>query len=707
MDSRYNPADHEEKIYSFWEKSGTFTATSDSNKPPFSIILPPPNANADLHVGHAMYVYEDILIRYNKLLGKEVLWLPGADHAGFETQFVFEKHLAKKDQSRFDFDRTTLFKMIWDFVMKNRGTMENQLRRLGFALDWNKMKFTMDEDVVKIVHKTFKKMFDEGLIYRDLKLVNYCWKDGTSFSDLEVEDKEISETATVEAEGGLFYIDYKIVGESGTIQVATTRPETMFGDAAIMVNPSDIRYTGFVGKKALIPIINREIPIIADEYVDPDFGTGAVKVTPLHDFNDFEVAKKHGLKGPQIIGFDGKLCNTGSDVYNGLRVTVARLRIVTELNLKAVKHKKVLKVCYKCGMTLQPLPKEQWFIKVRPLADKAIEAVERGDMKIYPTRFKKTMIDWLLKFHDWNISRQIVWGIQIPAYFSKKENKWYVYETPPTAEEIEELRLEQDSDTFDTWFSSSQWPFVTLMAQENPNLFEKFYPTSVMETGYDILPAWVVRMTMIGLYVTGEVPFSKVLLHGMVRDSKGLKMSKSKGNVVNPMDMVSKYGADALRATLIFQSKEGGDVNFTEDKIVGMRNYANKIWNIGRFIWLGKQEKGEAPVISSETVSILKELQAEAETVIKKCSNDIDSFKFSRGFDDMYEFLWHRFADIYIEKLKDEIRSGNIEVLDALEKVYGECLKIIHPFMPFVTEAVWKEFYGMDSSILDTRLHNR
>lgn len=705
MQKTFTPSEWEEKLYAQWEREGTFTAKSDTKKEPFSIILPPPNANADLHVGHAMYVYEDIMIRYHKLMGKEVLWLPGADHAGFETQFVYEKHLAKQDKSRFDFPRDVLYKNIWDFVMQNRETMENQLRKLGFALDWEKKKFTLDADIVEIVYKTFERMFNEGLVYRGHRLVNYCWKDGTSFSDLEVADKEIPDTTPIEAEGGLFYIDYELEG-GGVITVATTRPETMFGDAAIMVHPTDTRYVDHIGKKAYIPVIRKPIPIIADEYVDKKFGTGAVKVTPLHDFNDYEVAKRHGLEGIQVIGFDGKIMNTGTS-YDGLRVLKARIELQNELNLRVEKHAKVLKVCYKCGKTLEPLPKEQWFIKVRPLAEKAMEAVENGKIEVHPKRFKKVLVDWLDGFHDWNISRQIVWGIRIPAYQCGKdhsENGWFVsLEQPKKCQKCgNDCGFIQDEDTFDTWFSSSQWPFATLIAQKDKGLYDTFYPTTVMETGYDILPPWVARMIMVGIFTTGKVPFKHIYLHGMVRDKKGLKMSKSKGNVVNPLVMVDKFGADALRATLVFQTTPGGDVSFAEDKIIGMRNFANKIWNIGRLIKMNEEEdKKDSSEPSQDAIKALDELKKAHEALEKSVHKNMKNFEFARAFDDMYEFVWHQFADIYIERLKEEVRSGNIKVLGEMKNVFSTDLKLLHPYMPFVTEAVWKELYGEEASVFD------
>ena len=685
MDPKYQPQSIEEKIYKEWEEKGYFNADINSDKEPFSIILPPPNANADLHLGHAMYVYEDIMIRYKKLSGFETLWLPGADHAGFETQFVFEKHLKKEGKSRFDFDRKTLYQNILEFVMDNRSNMENQLRSLGFALDWSKKKFTIDEDIVKIVYETFKKLHDAGLIYREKRLVNYCTFCGTSFSDLEVIYKERT-TA-------LYYMKY------GPFTLATTRPETKFGDTAVAVNPKDKRYKDWIGKEVEVEGLNGKfkLKVIGEDSVDPKFGTGVVKVTPAHDFTDFETGHRHHLQLKQVIGFDGKL-NKLAGPYQGLYVNEARKKIVEDLKTKGlmVKTKEDYKhrvgTCYKCGRVLEPLPKEQWFVKVRPLAEKAKELVKKDTIKIVPKKFKKILLWWLENFHDWNISRQIVWGIRIPAYLCKSTGKWFITTVSPTRCDIcGKDDFEQDTDTFDTWFSSAQWPFATLMTIKGG--YDYFYPTSVMETGYDILPWWVARMIMIGVFATGKEPFKTVFLHGLVRDIHGKKMSKSKDNVVNPMDMINKYGADALRSALIFNVKEGNDMLFSEQKVVGMRNFINKIWNIGRFIEMNIKDPASAKASAGKQKSkILKELEKEYKKEKKQYQKYMDSYQFSRALGLVYEFIWHRFADFYIEQLKDEIINGNIEALGSLKEVYLENLKMLHPFIPFVTEAGWKVF---------------
>ena len=694
MEKRFDYAKLEPQLYSFWEQNGYFNAKPDSKKKPFSIILPPPNANANLHLGHAMYVYEDIMIRYHKIMGYETLWLPGADHAGFETQFVYEKHLQKQGKSRYDFDRETLFKDIWNFVMGNRETMENQLRRLGFALDWSKKKFTMDEDIVAIVHRTFKKLFDDGLIYRANRLVNYCTKDGTSFSDLEVVSKE--------AEGILYYITFPIKG-GGKVSIATTRPETMLGDVAVMVNPKDKRYQDIIGKEVELPLTDRLIPVIADEYVDMKFGTGAVKVTPAHDFNDFEIAKKHNLTYPPVIGFNGKMQNTG--LVDGMRVKPAReevVRLLTEKGFleKTAPHAMVQKTCYKCGTVLEPLPLEQWYVKVRPLADQAIELIKTKKTVILPKRFEKVAINWLTDFHDWNISRQTVWGIRIPA-FKNKAGEWIVENDKDKQKELLANGYVQDEDTFDTWFSSGQWPFATLETLGRP-IADYFYPTSVMETGYDILPWWVVRMMMLGKYITGDEPFKKVYLHGMVRDKHGAKMSKSKGNVINPLELVDKFGADALRAALVFGTKEGGDTNMSEEKTIAMRNFANKIWNIGRFIWMGENEEPQKleGSVDPKRDSLIA-LQKEAKDHEKNYHKHMKASQFAKAFDESYHFLWHKFADIYIEELKDNIRTGDKEALKTLKEIYFQSLTQLHPFIPYITEAVWQVFHGEKSSILN------
>lgn len=709
MESKYIPAQYEQKLSAFWESKGFFKGVVDPKKKSFSIVLPPPNANADLHLGHAMMVYEDIMIRYHKMKGENTVWVYGTDHAGIETQFVFEKHLQKEGKSRFDYDRTTLFQMIWDFVMKNKGRMQDQLQKLGFGLDYATPKFPMDESIVKIVYSTFQKLFQDGLIYRAKKLVNYCISCGTSFSDLEVNYEE--------KEGTLWHIRYPLRDGNGSIVVATTRPETMLGDTGIAVNPKDKRYKNLIGTYAILPLVGREIPIVADESVDQKFGTGAVKVTPAHDHTDWETGRKHGLANIQIIGFDGKMTAEAGG-YAGLSISKAREAVLASLKEKGLlvdekKHIHRVGKCYRCKRVIEPLPKEQWFISIKPLAKRAIESVQSGEVAIYPKRFKKELIRILDTFIDWNISRQIVWGIRIPAYQCEKmlndmcrgANGWFVSAEKPTkCTNCGSDLFKQDEDTFDTWFSSGQWPFATLMTSGN-EMYKTFYPNSVMETGHDILRAWVARMLMLGLYVTQQVPFKTVFLHGLVRDKHGQKMSKSKGNVVNPLDVIKTYGADVLRATLMFETKEGSDVVLTDEKMIGMRNFGNKIWNIGRFIYLSKTEnkntKDTAYSPKVNTAKEIKKLMKEFEGIQKKYVLHMDGYKFGQVLGDLHAFIWHRLADVYIEQLKEELKNGNMEALSALETVFLGCMRMLHPFIPFETEALWKVFHGESASVLE------
>jgi len=742
MDKVYSHKDVEEKIYKKWEESGYFKPEINPKGEPYCIILPPPNANGALHFGHAMFTVEDILTRYHRMKGFQALWLPGIDHAGIETQFVFEKNLKEKGKSRFDFDHDTLYKMIEKYVNEHRGTIEKQLKRLGFSLDWSREKYTLDPDIVRLVYKTFKKMYDEGLVYRDYRLVNYCTFDGTSFSDLEVVNKEI--------EGTLYYIKFPLK-KAGFITIATTRPETFFGDVAIMVNPKDKRYKDIIGKRAILPLVNREIPIIADSYVDMSFGTGIVKVTPNHDFNDFEIAKKHNLNFPPVVGFDGKMKNT-KGVVDGLYVKQARIVIIKrlkELGLleKEKQHKMVIKTCYKCKSVLEPLPLEQWFVKVKPLAQKAIEVVKKGKIKIYPKSFENHYYAWLENLKDWNISRQIVWGTRIPAWRCfrchpelgsgsntsrrgmpkqvrhDKGEDWIVTdgEKPSKCSKCGSTKLEQDQDTFDTWFSSGQWPFATLMSSSSSKFkvqssklkeeisdFEKFYPTSVMETGYDLLKVWVSRMVMMGLYVTGKIPFRHILFHGLVNDPYGKKMSKSKGNVINPLELIDKYGADSVRFALVYGNATGNDQSLSYTKLEAARKFTNKLWNMARFIDMKREiRNSKFEIRNNSTIEQLnnfaqhgsdKTMIKKTGALIKEVSRDLDNYNFNFVAEKLYDFIWHEFADKYIENVKNRLDTNSYFILNTL---YLILLKLLHPFMPFVTEEIYQRLGFGESMMID------
>jgi valyl-tRNA synthetase len=709
MEKAYDPKLSEEKTYRMWEEGGYFSPEINPKKKPFSIVLPPPNANADLHLGHALYVVEDIMVRYHRMKGEPTLWVSGADHAGFETQYVFEKFLAKQDKSRFDYQRNELYQAIWDFVQNNRGNMENQLRRLGFSLDWTRKSFPLDPEIINTVYKTFKKLHDDKLVYRGSRLVNYCTKCGTGFSDLEVKH--------VEQKDPLYYMKY------GPFVLATVRPETKFGDTAVAVNPNDKRYQKWIGKEIEVEgLLGKfKIIVVADEAIDPEFGTGIAKVTPAHDFTDYEIAKRHNLPSKQVIGFDGKLTKIAGP-YAGLRVKAARAKVVEDMLARGLidhideNYIHTVATCYKCGSVLEPLPMEQWFIKVKPLTEKASEKINASEIKFVPTRFKKVALRWLTDFHDWNISRQIVWGIQIPAWkcnnlanHPSADTQWIVTDgTIPTECPVcHGHDLTQDPDVFDTWFSSGQWPFATLIQADlkNPEKqelsnFKYFYPTSVMETGYDILPWWVCRMIMLGVYATDQVPFKTVYLHGLVRDAKGQKMSKSKGNVINPLAMIDRYGCDALRMSLIFGTAAGNDQSLSEDKIRGMRNFANKLWNIGRFILMNfealPQKESSVPFFDLKFLKQLKspndiKIITELNNLILNVTKHMDKYRFSDAALEIYDFTWHTIADKYLEENKDRFKSGDIQALAVLRHIFLNILKFLHPFMPFVTEEIWSQ----------------
>ena len=687
MDKTYKQKNIEQKWYQFWEEKGFFKPEINPEGAPYTIILPPPNANAPLHFGHAMYVVEDILIRYHRMKEEAALWLPGSDHAGFETQVVFEKELQKQGKSRFDFDRPTLYQMIWDFVQNNKGAMEDQLRRLGFSLDWSRYKFTLDPDVVKVVYKTFKKMFDEGLIYRGNRIVNYCTKHGTSFSDLEVvyEDRQ----------SPLYYIKY------GPLTLATVRPETKFGDTAVAVHPSDKRYQKYAGKEIGLETVlgKAKIKVIADKAVDPQFGTGVVKVTPAHDPNDFEIGQRHNLEIRQVIGYDGRM-NEKTGKFAGMKVKEARQAVVEEMEEKGLlekidyEYKNRVATCYKCGTDIEPLPLEQWFIKMRDLADKATVVVKKDQIKIYPQNWESTYFNWLENIKDWNISRQIVWGMQIPAWYCLNCDKWIVTEgeTPAACDNCGSVSLEQDPDVFDTWFSSGQWPYATLQTSIDGD-FDKFYPTSVMETMYDILLFWVARMVMLGLYSTGQIPFKDILLHGKVLDPLGQKMSKSKGNVVNPIEIADQYGADAVRMALVYGTAFGHDQALSHPKLQAMRNFTNKLWNIGRYIVAFKP-----PEISNSKNKEDRQIIEKLSQTINVVTKALDGYRFHDGADALYEFIWHQFADKYIESTKNR----RAEAQPTLEYVFKTALELLHPFMPFITEELWQKLPHQGESIMIT-----
>ncbi|MCL2451270.1 valine--tRNA ligase [Candidatus Saccharibacteria bacterium] len=582
LSKAYEPNTYEPEVYALWETSGAFAPTGQGE--PYSIVMPPPNANADLHVGHSLETIKDIVIRYQRMNGRDTIYIPGADHAGFETWVVFEKALEKEGKSRFDFSREILYKMTWDFVEQNRGNMELQVRALGVSCDWAANTFTLDKKVVETVYETFKKMWDEGLIYRGERIVNYCTQHQTSFADIEVVFRE--------EKSHLWHIAYPVVENetAAEIIVATTRPETMLGDMAVAVHPDDKKYKDLVGKMVRLPLTDREIPIVADEAVELGFGTGAVKVTPAHDPLDFDIGQRHDLEPLQIIGLDGKITDNAPRKYRGMDVDTARETVVKDLEelgliRKIEKFEHQVPHCYKCGSVIQPLIMKQWFMDVQPLAQRAKKVVEAGEIKFTPAQKADELVRYYDEMRDWNISRQIPWGIPIPAFQNVADEDDWIFDARVDQAEITVAgkTYQRDNDTFDTWFSSGQWPFITTDFLSGGEL-ARFYPTTLMEHGVDIMRPWCSRMIMFGLYRTGQVPFRNVYLHGMVTDEKGQKMSKSKNNVVNPMDIIDEYGSDALRIGIVMNRSAGQAQAFSVASVVAGRNFCNKLWNIARFI---------------------------------------------------------------------------------------------------------------------------
>lgn len=692
----YTPNEYEPSIYALWEESGVFKPKGQGQ--PYAIVMPPPNANGNLHVGHALgSAIQDILVRYHRMQGYDAVYIPGADHAGFETWVVYERELEKHGQTRFDFNREELYAQVWDFVAKRRGDMELQLRAIGVGADWDDLVFTLDDKVIKTVYDTFEKMWQDGYIYRGERIVNYCTQHQTSFSDYEVVHKN--------EKGKLWEIAYPLIDKVGEIVIATTRPETMFGDVAVAVNPNDERYKDLVGCKALLPIVKREIPIIADDYVDPAYGTGMVKITPAHDPNDFEVGKRHNLELVQVIDFDGKMINVPGQ-FAGMTALEARKRVLAALEIdellrgeKDIEHQ--VGHCYKCGSVIEPLAKEQWFVKMRQLAGNAISAIERQEVTFTPENKGDVVIKYLKDIKDWNISRQIPWGIPIPMFQSKTNLDDWRYSTEVDKKEIvvDGTTYRREEDTLDTWFSSGQWPYITTDYLDTGKL-AKYYPNTVMETAGDILFAWVARMIMLGLYRTGQVPFKHVYLHGLVLDEKGIKMSKSKGNVINPMETVAKYGSDALRMGIIASRSAAQPQAFNTGKVVAARNFCNKLWNIARYTenLVGDRTPAVSPQLQSLADHwIARQLDEAAQSLDRQ----IATYHFAEAGETIYHTVWDDVADWYIEASKVEQNIDmNAYVLDTI-------LRLTHPFAPFLTETIWQALSWHDTILASETMPDR
>jgi valyl-tRNA synthetase len=686
----YEPREYETDIYDLWEKSGAFEPKGKGTS--YTIVMPPPNANANLHLGHALTAaLEDISTRYHRMIGDRTLLLPGADHAGFETQAVYEKHLAKEGKSRFDFSRGELYDQLYDFVATNRSNFEGQIRSLGISCDWTRFTFTLDEKIVTQAYKTFKQLWDDGLVYRGERLVNFCTFHGTAFADIEVTYKE--------AKTSLWYIRYPLTDGSGEVVVATTRPETMLGDTGVAVHPDDTRYAQYIGKTVRLPLTGREVPIIADEFVDTSFGTGAVKLTPAHDQNDYDAAERHALPKITIINHEGKLTDEAPEKYRGLTVLEGREAVVKDLEQGGHLEKTEdlthnVGHCYKCGTVIEPLLREQWFIDMQPLAKPAIEALKANKITFYPAAKREQLIGYLENLRDWNISRQIAWGIPIPAFQNVDEPEDWIFDERVDQEiiEIDGKMYHRDPDVFDTWFSSSSWPYATLGLDSDD--FAHHYPLSLMETGGEILYPWVSRMIMLGLYVTGDIPFREVYIHGYVMAEDGAKMSKSIGNVVDPMPVIEQYGSDALRMGIVAGRSPAVNRGYDPRRVEEARNFCNKLWNVARYT---EDRLGEgynhAPKAKPQTDAehwVLSKLQH----TTKVMAEHLESYRFSEAYDTLYHFVWDDVADWYIEASKSEKGGG------VLGHVLEGVLKLAHPFAPFVTETIWQTLSWTGDSIL-------
>jgi valyl-tRNA synthetase len=702
MDKSFDSARTEARWYREWIERGAFTADAASPKPPFSIVIPPPNVTGSLHMGHAFNnTLQDIVTRYKRMDGFEALWVPGTDHAGIATQNVVERQLAAKGQSRHQLGREAFVDLVWRWKAESGGAIIRQLRRLGASCDWTRERFTMDEGLSRAVREVFVRLYEDGLIYRGDYVVNWCPKDETAISDLEVEYEE--------TDGALYHVRYPLVGgkPGEGLVVVTTRPETMLGDTAVAVHPEDERYAGLVGREVELPLAGRRVPIIADAYVDRSFGSGALKVTPAHDPNDFEIGRRHGLPRVVALGFDAKMTEAAGR-YEGLDRYEARKRIVADLEaagllVKREPHRHAVGHCYRCRTVIEPMVSKQWFVKIKPLAEPAIAAVREGRIRIVPEQWENTYYGWMENIRDWTISRQIWWGHRIPAWHCETCGDLVVARETPARCKNGHATLRQEADVLDTWFSSALWPFSTLGWPDRTPDLAKFYPTSLLVTGFDILFFWVARMIMMGLKFMGDVPFRDVYIHALVRDAEGQKMSKSKGNAIDPLVMVERYGADAFRFTLAALAAQGRDVKLAEERIAGYRNFVNKLWNAARFV-LMNLEAGRVPARVADLDRASLDLAdrwilSRAARTVESVRGHLDAYRFNDAALTAYDFVWHEFCDWYIELAKVDLATGaagdgaaasaRARRQAVLVEVLRDALAILHPMTPFVTEEIW------------------
>jgi valyl-tRNA synthetase len=690
----YTPKGIEEKWYRFWLEKGYFKAESRSDRPAYCIVIPPPNITGSLHIGHALDVtLQDIVIRWKRMSGFNTLWLPGTDHAGIATQNVVEKELEKKGIDRHSLGRESFIEKVWEWKQKYGSTIIKQLKRMGSSCDWSRERFTLDKGLSSAVREVFVRLYEEGLIYRGDYIINWCPRCHTALSDLEVEHEA--------KKGTLWYITYKFAREKGHITVATTRPETYLGDTAVAVNPRDKRYRHIVGKTVKLPILNREIPVITDEFVDSSFGTGAVKVTPAHDPNDFEIAQRHKLPFVRIMTGDAKMTEEAGP-YIGQDRFECRKNVLSDLEdlghiEKVTDHELAIGHCYRCKTIVEPYLSKQWFVKIKPLAEEAISAVKDGRIKIIPAGWENSYFDWMENIKDWCISRQIWWGHRIPVWYCRKCHEIIVSRETPEKCHCGNDELRQDEDVLDTWFSSALWPFSTLGWPDKTDDLKTFYPTSVLITGFDILFFWVARMAMMGLKFMNQEPFRHVYIHALIRDAEGQKMSKSKGNVVDPMQMTEIYGTDAFRFTLAAYAAQGRDIKFSEKRVEGYRHFLNKVWNVARFIFMNIEvyrditpaEKPEDLTLADRW--ILSRLSAVCDDV----NRSLEEYRFNDAAGTLYQFVWHELCDWYVEMIKPELYGENPvskeNAMRTLVHVFEAGLSLLHPFMPFITEELWQQ----------------
>ena len=697
LDKSYDPHQVEEKWYQYWTEHGYFRADEDSERKPYSIVIPPPNVTGVLHIGHALNnTLQDILIRFKRMEGYNVLWMPGTDHAGIATQNVVEKQLLEEGLDRHDLGREKFIERVWRWKEQSGGTIISQLKKLGASCDWSRERFTMDEGLSEAVKEVFIRLYQEGLIYRSHYIINWCPRCQTALSDLEVEYQEIL--------GKLYHLKYPFKEGDRFVVLATTRPETVMGDTAVAVNPEDIRYHDVIGKIVILPVIGREIPIIADPYVDIEFGTGALKITPAHDFNDFEIGLSHGLKQVKVIDEEGRM-NENAGSYQGMDRFECRKRIVEDFERDGVLiqtedyHHKVGH-CYRCKTIVEPNLSIQWFVKTKPLAQTAMEAVREGRTRIVPDVWEKTYFEWMENIRDWCISRQIWWGHRIPAWYCEACGEVIVAkETPTSCPKCASVHLRPETDVLDTWFSSALWPFSTMGWPKGTKELKRFYPTSVLVTGFDILFFWVARMMMMGLKFMGDVPFRDVYIHGLVRDERGEKYSKTRGNVVDPLELIDRFGADALRFTLAALTMPGSDLKLSEARTEGYRHFANKIWNASRFALmnLDVSEDITGEIYEKSSYSLPDQwIRGRLNRTIREVKKSLEDYKFNEATHALYQFIWHEFCDWYLELIKPylyqdkDVRRKRI-TQQTLLKVLDATLRLLHPFMPFITEEIWQQ----------------